>query len=55
MDRILGLAALQIGLTEILRSFGVEVAGICGHSAGEIGASYASGASDLKTTMAIAR
>jgi fatty acid synthase len=48
------LTALQIALTELLLSFGIKADGYLAHSAGEIAASYASGATTLKETMAIA-
>ena len=53
--RVEALSALQIGLTSILQSYNIPIAGFIGHSAGEIAASFASGATDVSTTMAIAR
>lgn len=49
------LTALQIGLIELLKSFGITADGYVAHSAGEIAASYASGATTLRETMAIAK
>lgn len=46
--------ALQIGLVEILRSWGVSPDGVVGHSSGEIGAAYAAGFLSLRDAIAIA-
>lgn len=32
-----GIAAIQLGITEVLRSFGIVPDGIAGHSLGEVG------------------
>ena len=55
VERGLALTALQIGLVSILRAYNVSLAGHVGHSAGEIAASFGSGACDAVTAMAIAR
>ena len=49
------LTAVQIALIELLTSFGIKADGYLAHSAGEIAASYASGATTLSETMAIAK
>ncbi|KAK7979719.1 hypothetical protein PG989_012176 [Apiospora arundinis] len=46
--------ALQLGLTDLLRSWGVKPLSVIGHSSGEIAAAYATGAICLKEAMAIA-
>ena len=46
--------AVQIGLVRLLKSWGVEPSAVTGHSSGEIGAGYASGAISLEFAMAIA-
>lgn len=40
--------ALQVGVTELLRSWGITPTLVCGHSAGEPAAAYASGALSLE-------
>lgn len=49
------LTALQIALIDLLTSLGIKADGYVAHSAGEVAASYASGATTLKETMAIAQ
>lgn len=46
--------AVQIGLTNILRRYGVRVSGVVGHSSGEIAAAYAAGAFPASTAILIA-
>ena len=46
--------ALQIGIVNLLRSWGVEPSAVAGHSSGEIGAAYATGAITLDAAIAIA-
>lgn len=46
--------AIQIALTDLLRSWGVCPAAVTGHSSGEIGAAYAAGALNLEEAMTIA-
>jgi len=45
--------AMQVALTEMWRSFGVEPHGVIGHSAGELGAAWAAGALTLEDAMRI--
>ena len=47
-------AVLQIGLTQLWRSWGVHSDGVLGHSVGELGAAYASSALSLRDTMLVA-
>ncbi|ETS81066.1 hypothetical protein PFICI_06068 [Pestalotiopsis fici W106-1] len=47
-------SAVQLGLTELLKSWGVTPLAVTGHSSGEIGAAYAAGALSLDSAMAIA-
>jgi len=44
--------ALQIGLVDVLRSWGVEPNAVIGHSSGEIAAGYASGAITAESAIA---
>ncbi|KAJ5166627.1 type I iterative polyketide synthase [Penicillium canariense] len=46
--------ALQIALTDLLRSWGIRPSSVVGHSSGEIGAAYAAGIYDLEGAMALA-
>ncbi|OQE36960.1 hypothetical protein PENCOP_c011G07769 [Penicillium coprophilum] len=46
--------ALQIGLVNILRSWGIEPTTIVGHSSGEIGAAYAARAISMRTAIILA-
>ncbi|MGW2189833.1 beta-ketoacyl synthase N-terminal-like domain-containing protein, partial [Streptomyces sp. NPDC001719] len=41
------LFAVQVGLVSVLRAHGIQLAGVVGHSAGEMAAAWASGALDL--------
>lgn len=43
--------AVQIGLTNLLRSWGIEPAAVVGHSSGEICAAYATGAVTMEAAM----
>nr|XP_049699193.1 fatty acid synthase isoform X6 [Helicoverpa armigera] len=43
LHSFVGIAAIQIGLTDILRAVGLVPDGIIGHSVGELGCSYADG------------
>ncbi|KAJ5628253.1 type I iterative polyketide synthase [Penicillium lividum] len=45
--------ALQIALTDLLRSWGIKPSSVVGHSSGEIGAAYAAGIYDLEAAMAL--
>ncbi|KAL3421917.1 Lovastatin diketide synthase LovF 16 [Phlyctema vagabunda] len=45
--------AVQLALTELLRSWGVKPTAVAGHSSGEIGAAYAAGILPLDACMAI--
>jgi len=46
--------AVQLALTDLLRSWNVLPTAVAGHSSGEIGAAYAAGILPLKSCMAIA-
>ncbi|KEY68502.1 hypothetical protein S7711_08355 [Stachybotrys chartarum IBT 7711] len=46
--------ALQIGIVNLLRSWGVRPAAVVGHSSGEISAAYATGALTLEMAISIA-
>ncbi|KAN0092149.1 BcPKS8, polyketide synthase [Hyaloscypha variabilis] len=46
--------AVQLAVTDLLKSWGIKPAAVAGHSSGEIGAAYASGALDLESCIAIA-
>lgn len=46
--------AIQLALTDLLRSWGVTPSAVAGHSSGEIGAAYAAGILPLNSCMAIA-
>nr|XP_037872251.1 fatty acid synthase isoform X3 [Bombyx mori] len=43
LHSFVGIAAVQIGLTDILKSLGIEPDKIIGHSVGELGCAYADG------------
>ncbi|KAK4227024.1 putative polyketide synthase [Podospora fimiseda] len=47
-------AAVQIALTNLLRSWDITATAVTSHSSGEIAAAYAAGALDLKSAMTIA-
>ena len=46
--------ALQIALTDLLRSWGLQPTSVMGHSSGEIGAAYAAGIFGLEAAMTLA-
>jgi acyl transferase domain-containing protein len=46
--------AIQLGLTDLLKSWNIKPSATVGHSSGEIGAAYAAGILDLEDCMAIA-
>ena len=46
--------SVQIGLVNLLSSWGIRPAAVTGHSSGEIGAAFAAGVLDLKSALAIA-
>ncbi|XP_075990948.1 fatty acid synthase-like [Anticarsia gemmatalis] len=43
LNSFMGIAAVQIGLTDVLRELGLVPDGIIGHSVGELGCAYADG------------
>ena len=43
LHSFVGIAAIQIGLTDVLRAIGIVPDGIIGHSVGELGCAYADG------------
>ncbi|MDJ1469706.1 SDR family NAD(P)-dependent oxidoreductase [Xanthocytophaga flava] len=47
------IMAVQIGLTEIWKSWGIEADGCVGHSIGEVAAAYASGALTLEQAVEV--
>ncbi|KAI0095496.1 ketoacyl-synt-domain-containing protein [Daldinia grandis] len=47
-------SALQIGLVDLLASWGIKPSAVTGHSSGEIGAAYAIGALTLEAAMSAA-
>ncbi|KAL8979635.1 MAG: hypothetical protein Q9205_005077, partial [Flavoplaca limonia] len=46
--------ALQIGLVMLLKSWGLQIAAVVGHSSGEIGAAFAAGMISLRDAIVIA-
>lgn len=46
--------AVQLGLTDLLTSWGIKPSVVTGHSSGEIAAAYATGAITLENAMAVA-
>ncbi len=57
LDATLALVSIQLGLIELLRSFGLhskKIGGFLGHSAGEICCSYLDSLTSLEETMKIA-
>lgn len=53
-DGVCGLAALQMGLVDLLDSVNIKYAGMFGHSAGETALGYADGLLTLEETIEIA-
>ncbi len=47
----MGLAAMQIGLVEMVRAAGLTWDGVVGHSAGETACGYADGCTTLEQTL----
>ncbi|KAF3057968.1 Lovastatin diketide synthase LovF [Daldinia childiae] len=47
-------SAIQIGLVDLLASWGIKPSAVTGHSSGEIGAAYAAGALTLEAAMSAA-
>ncbi|KAI9776756.1 MAG: hypothetical protein M1839_009400 [Geoglossum umbratile] len=45
--------AIQLALVRLLQSWGIEPAGVTGHSSGEVAAAFAVGAIDMKSALAI--
>jgi acyl transferase domain-containing protein/NADPH:quinone reductase-like Zn-dependent oxidoreductase len=46
--------AIQLALTDLSRSWGIQPSSVAGHSSGEIGAAYAAGIIDFEDAMTIA-
>ena len=46
--------ALQIGLVKLLRSWGIQISAVVGHSSGEIGAAFAAGMLSSRSAIIIA-
>ncbi|KAI1076604.1 ketoacyl-synt-domain-containing protein [Whalleya microplaca] len=46
--------AIQLALTDLMRSWGIRPVAVAGHSSGEIGAAYAAGSLTFKSSMSIA-
>ncbi|KAG4440758.1 hypothetical protein IFR05_003745 [Cadophora sp. M221] len=46
--------AVQLALTDLLKSWGIKPSAVAGHSSGEIGAAYAAGTLSLESCVAIA-
>ncbi|KAF8858215.1 ketoacyl-synt-domain-containing protein [Acephala macrosclerotiorum] len=46
--------AVQLALTDLLKSWGIRPSAVAGHSSGEIGAAYAAGALSLESCITIA-
>lgn len=51
LNSFIGISAIQIGLTDILKAIGLEPDFIVGHSFGELGCSYADGCSTAEETI----
>ncbi|XP_072160811.1 fatty acid synthase [Bemisia tabaci] len=51
LHSFVGIAAIQIGLVEILRALEIEPEGIIGHSVGELGCAYADNCLTLEQTI----
>ncbi|XP_034250583.1 fatty acid synthase-like [Thrips palmi] len=51
LHSFVGIAAVQIGLTDVLRAVGVEPDGMIGHSVGELGCAYADGCITVEQMM----
>lgn len=49
----MGLAAMQIGLVEMVRAAGLTWDGVVGHSAGETACGYADGCTTLEQTLQV--
>ncbi|KAI3325140.1 ketoacyl-synt-domain-containing protein [Xylariaceae sp. AK1471] len=46
--------AIQLALTDLMRSWGIRPTAVAGHSSGEIGAAYAAGILNFETCIAVA-
>ncbi|KAG7303508.1 hypothetical protein JYU34_012033 [Plutella xylostella] len=51
LNSFVGIAAIQIGLTDVLRKLGLVPDNIIGHSVGELGCAYADGCMTLEETI----
>ncbi|XP_064637682.1 fatty acid synthase-like isoform X2 [Lineus longissimus] len=51
LNSFVGVAAIQVGLVDILRTIGMKPDGIVGHSVGELGCGYADGCLSAEETV----
>ncbi|XP_065215656.1 fatty acid synthase-like [Planococcus citri] len=51
LNSLVGIAAIQVALVDILQAIGIQPDGIIGHSAGEVGCAYADGCLTAEQTI----